>query len=48
MAEKRLKGKRAIVTGAGRGIGAAIAVALANAGADVAVNDLVMPEETIK
>ena len=31
----RLDGKRAVVTGAGRGIGAAIAVALADAGAEV-------------
>jgi NAD(P)-dependent dehydrogenase (short-subunit alcohol dehydrogenase family) len=31
----RLDGKRALVTGAGRGIGLAAAVALADAGADV-------------
>ena len=37
MSENALAGKKAIVTGGGRGIGAAIAVALAEAGADVAV-----------
>lgn len=42
-----LLGKRAIVTGAGRGISAAIAIALVKAGADVAVNDLTFPKDTL-
>ena len=37
MAQKPLSGKKALVTGAGRGIGYYIALALADAGADVAV-----------
>ncbi|MCK4444618.1 MAG: SDR family NAD(P)-dependent oxidoreductase, partial [Thermoplasmata archaeon] len=35
---KRLEGKRALVTGASRGIGREIAIALAREGADVVIN----------
>jgi len=44
----RLDGKTALVTGAGQGLGQGMALALAEAGADIAINDLVMEraEET--
>src|SRR5215204_7778056 len=40
----RLDGKRALVTGAGRGIGLAAAAALADAGADVTLVSRTKPE----
>jgi NAD(P)-dependent dehydrogenase (short-subunit alcohol dehydrogenase family) len=43
-----LKGKKAIVTGGARGIGGTAAAALAEAGADVAIMDLIDSSQTVK
>ncbi len=42
----RLDGRAALVTGAARGLGAAMATALAEAGADVALVDVIPPADT--
>ena len=44
----RLDGRAALITGAARGLGQAIAVGLAEAGADVAALDVLVPDETCR
>jgi len=43
----RLDGKKALVTGAGQGLGKAFALALSEAGADVAIADINIENGTI-
>ena len=40
MSEKKLEGRKALITGGARGIGAAIAHALARSGAAVMIGDI--------
>jgi NAD(P)-dependent dehydrogenase (short-subunit alcohol dehydrogenase family) len=42
-----LKGQRAVLTSAARGLGLAFAVALADAGANIAVLDVIQPDEQL-
>ena len=42
----KLNGKVAVVTGSGRGIGQAYAIGLAEAGADIALVDVISMDET--
>jgi len=44
----KLKGKAAIVTGGGRGIGKAICLALAENGADICIADVIDCDDTVK
>jgi len=44
----KIENKVAIVTGAGRGLGQAMAIGLAEAGADVALVDIIPVEDTVK
>ncbi len=43
-----LKGKTAVITGSSRGIGFAIAEAFAKKGANIVINDIVVPDETVE
>ncbi len=43
-----LKGKTVVITGSSRGIGFAIAEAFAKKGANIVINDIVVPDETVE